>query len=212
MKSWEGAVIGKRDRRKPESAGTQPDDSPDDPSRRDFLKGAGLGTAAVATGASIAPGTANADPLKTDGATKTITICPFCGVGCGQIAYTIGNELLHVEGDPDHPISEGTLCSKGAALSQVTNNPRRLKQVMYRAPGSSKFEPRSWEWAYARIAERVKATRDATFQTQSGGRTVNRTEAIACLGGAALDNEECYLLVKAMRMIGITYIEHQARI
>jgi formate dehydrogenase major subunit len=83
---------------------------------------------------------------------------------------------------------------------------------MYRAPGSSKFEPRSWEWANARIAERVKATRDATFQKTSDGQTVNRTEAIACLGGAALDNEECYLLVKAMRMLGITYIEHQARI
>jgi formate dehydrogenase major subunit len=83
---------------------------------------------------------------------------------------------------------------------------------MYRAPGSSKFEPRSWEWSLARIAERVKQTRDASFQTKSGGRAVNRTEAIACLGGAALDNEECYLLVKAMRMLGLTYIEHQARI
>jgi anaerobic selenocysteine-containing dehydrogenase len=173
-----------------------------------------LGTAAAATGTVIAPGSAGAAPdsLKTDGATKTITICPFCGVGCGQIAYTKDNKLLHVEGDPEHPISEGTLCSKGAALSQVTNNPRRLKQVMYRAPGSSKFEPRSWEWANARIAERVKATRDASFQTKSGRRTVNRTEAIACLGGAALDNEECYMLVKAMRMLGLTYIEHQARI
>ena len=100
----------------------------------------------------------------------------------------------------------------GAALSQVTNNPRRLRQVMYRAPGSPKFEARSWEWAFARIAERVKATRDASFQTHSGTQRVNRTEAIACLGGAALDNEECYMLVKAMRMLGITYIEHQARI
>ena len=168
----------------------------------------------MATGTSIGPGIAGASPppLKTAGATTTTTVCPFCGVGCGQIVYTKGNKLLHVEGDPDHPISEGTLCSKGAALSQVTNNPRRLRQVMYRAPGSSKFEPRSWEWALARIAERVKATRDASFQTKSGARTVNRTEAIACLGGAALDNEECYLLVKAMRMLGITYIEHQARI
>ncbi|MBW1845335.1 MAG: twin-arginine translocation signal domain-containing protein [Deltaproteobacteria bacterium] len=206
--------MSKRDRRKPECAGDDPDGSLDDPSRRDFLKTAGLGTAAVVTGTAIAPGTASAahSPLKTDGATKTITVCPFCGVGCGQIAYTEGNKLLHVEGDPDHPISEGTLCSKGAALSQVTNNPRRLRQVMYRAPGSSKFEPRSWEWAFARIAERVKATRDASFQTKSGEQTVNRTEAIACLGGAALDNEECYLLVKAMRTLGITYIEHQARI
>jgi len=167
----------------------------------------------LATGTAIAPGTAAArSPLKTAGSAENITVCPFCGVGCGQIAYTDDDELLHVEGDTLHPISEGTLCSKGAALSQVTNNPRRLKQVMYRAPGSSKFEPRTWEWAFARIAERVKATRDASFQTKSGERTVNRTEAIACLGGAALDNEECYLLVKAMRMLGITYIEHQARI
>ena len=186
---------------------------PEDPTRRDFLKGAGLGAAAVATDA-FTPEIAGASPpsLKTAGATATTTVCPFCGVGCGQIAYTKGDKLLHIEGDPDHPISEGTLCSKGAALSQVTNNPRRLRQVMYRAPGASKFEPRSWEWTYARIAERVKATRDASFQTKSGAHTVNRTEAIACLGGAALDNEECYLLVKAMRMLGLTYIEHQARI
>ena len=187
---------------------------PEDQSRRDFLKKTGFGTAAVVTGGTIAPGSAVASPspLKTAGSTETTTVCPFCGVGCGQIAYTQGDELLHVEGDPDHPISEGTLCSKGAALSQVTNNPRRLRQVMYRAPGSSQFEPRSWDWTFARIAERVKATRDASFQAQSGTRTVNRTEAIACLGGAALDNEECYLLVKAMRTLGITYIEHQARI
>jgi formate dehydrogenase major subunit len=186
--------------------------TPRNPSRREFLKKAGLGTAAVVSGGTLAPGCAAPAPLKTDGATKTVTVCPFCGVGCGQIAYSKGGKLIHVEGDLDHPISEGTLCSKGAALSQVTNNPRRLDRVMYRAPGSSKFEPRSWEWANARIAERVKATRDASFQTSSDGRTVNRTEAIACLGGAALDNEECYLLVKAMRMLGITYIEHQARI
>jgi formate dehydrogenase major subunit len=206
--------MSRRDRRNRDRASSDPAASPDDPSRREFLKDAGIGAASVAAGTAVAPHTANAAPpdLKIRGADKTTTVCPFCGVGCGQIAYSKGNELLHIEGDPDHPISEGTLCSKGAALSQVTNNPRRLRQVMYRAPGASKFEPRSWEWAFARIAERVKATRDASFQTKSGGRRVNRTEAIACLGGAALDNEECYLLVKAMRMLGLTYIEHQARI
>jgi formate dehydrogenase major subunit len=169
---------------------------------------------AAAAGATALPGTASATPppLKTAGAKTTTTVCPFCGVGCGQIAYTKGDKLLHVEGDPDHPISEGTLCSKGAALSQVTNNERRLKRVMYRAPGSSKFEPRTWEWTFARIAERVKKTRDESFLTEVAGRRVNRTEAIASLGGAGLDNEECYLLVKAMRMLGLTYIEHQARI
>lgn len=179
--------------------------------RRGFL--AGVGTAGAA---AVLPRDAEASavpPLRTKGATETTTVCPFCGVGCGQIVYTNDEgELIHVEGDRDHPISEGTLCSKGASLSQVSNNPRRLQQVMYRAPGSSKFEPRSWEWAFSEIAKRVKATRDASFQTTSNGRTVNRTDAIACLGGAALDNEECYLLVKAMRMLGLTYIEHQARI
>jgi formate dehydrogenase major subunit len=184
-----------------------------DVTRRGFLKGASAG-AAAAVGTGGVPGAASASPenLKIHGAKQTTTICPFCGVGCGQIVYSKGGSLIHVEGDLDHPTSEGTLCSKGAALGQVTNNERRLRQVMYRAPGSSKFEPRSWEWAFAEIAKRVKATRDASFQTSSGGRTVNRTEAIACLGGAALDNEECYLLVKAMRMFGITYLEHQARI
>lgn len=190
-----------------------PTGAPSDPSRRDFIKGAGIGAASVATG-GLVPQKAGASPpaLKTDGAERTTTVCPFCGVGCGQITYTKGGKLIHVEGDPDHPTSEGTLCSKGAALGQVTNNPRRLRQVMYRPPGGSTFEPRSWEWAFARIAERVKATRDQSFQESAGKRTVNRTEAIACLGGAALDNEECYMLVKAMRMLGITYIEHQARI
>jgi len=180
------------------------------PTRRQFLTGIGAATAAT----TLAPGEAGAavPDLKTRGATQTTTVCPFCGVGCGQVAYTKHGELIHVEGDPLHPISEGTLCSKGAALSQVTNNERRLKQVLYRAPGSSKFEPRSWEWAFERIAERVKETRDSTFERTSGKRKVNRTQAIACLGGSALDNEECYLLVKLMRALGITYIEHQARI
>ena len=179
--------------------------------RRGFLVGAGA--VGAATGLAGEADASAVPPLRTKGSTETTTVCPFCGVGCGQITYTNdAGELVHVEGDPNHPISEGTLCSKGASLSQLANNPRRLSQVMYRAPGSTRFEPRSWEWALETIAERVKATRDASFQKLSGNRRVNRTESIACLGGAALDNEECYLLVKAMRMLGLTYIEHQARI
>jgi formate dehydrogenase major subunit len=201
-----------------EKPGDSAGDEPDVPSegggpsttRRGFLQGVGAAGAATLG----VPGTAAAavPPLKTSGATQTTTVCPFCGVGCGQIAYTKGGELIHVEGDPSHPVSEGTLCSKGAALSQVTNNPRRLDKVLYRPPGGGAFEERSWEWAFAEIAKRLQKTRDQTFQQQAHGRTVNRTEQIACLGGAALDNEECYLLVKAMRSFGITYIEHQARI
>ncbi len=119
---------------------------------------------------------------------------------------------MSIEGDPRHPINEGTLCSKGAAASQVANNPLRLKVPLYRAPGSDRWEEKSWDWMLPRIASRVKATRDASFQTEVGGGVVNRTEAIASLGGAALDNEECYLLAKLMRALGIVYLEHQARI
>jgi formate dehydrogenase major subunit len=179
--------------------------------RRGLFQHIALGAAAGA-GALAAGCSKPADPIKTAGAKKVTTVCPFCGVGCGQTAFVKGDELIHVEGDPLHPISEGTLCSKGAAVSQVSDNALRLKKVLYRAPGATSFEEKSWDWAMERIAQRVKETRDATFQTTSGDRRVNRTEAIACLGGAALDNEECYLLVKAMRMLGVTYIEHQARI
>ena len=194
-------------------------DSGDDvtmrPTRRGFLKGLGLaiGAGAGAASGGCAAGELSAEfPLKTAGATATTTVCPFCGVGCGQLAYRRGDELIHVEGDPDHPISEGKLCSKGAALSQLSNNPRRLTTVLYRAPGGRQYEEKSWDWAMERIAARVKATRDATFLRKVNGRIANRTDAIACLGGAALDTEECYLLVKAMRAMGIAFVENQARI
>jgi len=193
----------------PGSAG--PDPASAKVSRRGLFQRIGLGVAAGA-GAATAGCSKSVEPIKTAGAKKVVTVCPFCGVGCGQNAFVKDDKLVHIEGDPLHPISEGTLCSKGAALSQVSDNALRLRKVLYRAPGASAFEEKSWDWALERIAQRVKETRDATFQTTSGDRRVNRTEAIACLGGAALDNEECYLLVKAMRMFGITYIEHQARI
>jgi formate dehydrogenase major subunit len=199
------------------SSGTGPPGAVPKTTRRGFLKGTGSAVAASAglsapTSAKAAP----VPPLKLEGADATTTICPFCGVGCGQIVYTKTEKgqkkIIHTEGDSDHPISEGTLCSKGASISQLTKNDRRLKHVMYRAPGASEFVQKDWDWALKEIAKRVKKTRDESFELESGGRTVNRTEAIACLGGAALDNEEAYLLVKAMRSFGLTYIEHQARI
>ena len=182
--------------------------------RREFLRA--LGTAGAAAGASLGgttPAEAGVIPSpKTAGSTDTTTICPFCGVGCGQVVSVKNGQVVSIEGDPHHPINEGTLCSKGAAAAQVTNNPLRLKTPLYRAPGSDRWEEKSWDWVLPRIAARVKATRDASFQTEVAGVTVNRTEAIASLGGAALDNEECYLLAKLMRALGIVYLEHQARI
>ncbi len=143
----------------------------------------------------------------------TSTICPFCAVGCGAIATDVGGQVVGVEGDPDHPINRGTLCAKGSALSQVADNPRRVTRVLYRAPGGSQWEERDWTWAIRRIAEKIQHTRDATFQTTDAqGRTVNRTEAVGCLGGAALNNEECYLFGKLSRALGIVYLEHQARV
>ncbi len=151
--------------------------------------------------------------LNVKKGTLTTTICPYCGVGCGAVVTVANGAVVNVEGDPDHPINQGTLCSKGAALYQVANSKRRLEKVKYRAPGSSEWEEKEWDWAIKKIAKNIKDTRDQTFMaTDSQGRTVNRTEAIACLGGAALDNEECYAYSKLSRALGVVYLEHQARI
>jgi formate dehydrogenase major subunit len=181
------------------------------PSRRLFLKGLTAGPVAIAAASQAGCGPA-VPPIKTRGATDTTTVCPFCGVGCGQVVSTRSGNVINIEGDPAHPISEGTLCSKGASAIQVVNNPRRLQKVLYRAPGGTAWEEKTWDWALPRIAERVKVTRDKTFKTSVDGRVVNRTDAIACLGGSALDNEEAYVLVKLMRALGLPYIEHQARL
>ena len=184
------------------------------PTRRQFLKG-GLTTGAAAIGAlSQTEACSPSSPaLKTAGATNTTTVCPFCGVGCGQVVSARSGGVVNIEGDSRHPVSAGTLCSKGAAAVQVVKNDRRLKKVLYRAPGGKTWEEKSWDWALERIAARIKETRDKTFLTKTkDGRVANRTEAIACLGGAALDNEEAYLLTKLMRALGLAYIEHQARL
>lgn len=154
-----------------------------------------------------------AQALRIAGAKETTTICCYCSVGCGAIVHTSGDKAINIEGDPDHPISEGTLCSKGQSLYQLANNDLRLNKVKYRAAGAKNWEEKDWDWAMKEIAKRVKATRDATFKEKDEkGITVNRTEAIAQLGGAAHDNEECYLLTKMARALGIVYLEHQARI
>jgi anaerobic selenocysteine-containing dehydrogenase len=179
--------------------------------RRQFLKGLTTGTVAIGALSQSVCGPA-IPPIKTRGATNTTTVCPFCGVGCGQVVSSKGGKVIHIEGDPGHPISEGTLCSKGASGIQVVNNSRRLQKVLYRKPNGAKWEEKSWDWAFERIAARVKETRDKTFKTTVDGRVVNRTEAIACLGGSALDNEEAYPLAKLMRALGLVYLEHQARL
>jgi formate dehydrogenase major subunit len=123
--------------------------------------------------------------------------------------------VVNLEGDPDHPVNQGTLCSKGQALAQINLDVgnKRLRKPLYRAAGASEWQEISWEEAIERIARKIKDTRDQNFIVQDDeGRTVNRLEAIASLGGAALDSEECSLITKLMRSLGLVYIEHQARI
>ena len=184
--------------------------------RRTFIKGLGSGITAVGLSGVVLTrsGWAGAvAPAKTKDSQVTTSICPFCGVGCGLIANTKGSKLINVEGDPDHPINQGSLCSKGQAVFEVVTSPRRLKNVRYRAPGSDHWEEKSLDWAMTTLAQRVKATRDAAFITKSPtGGPVNRTETLASIGGAALNNEECYLISKLTRALGIVYLEHQARL
>jgi len=185
-------------------------------SRRGFLKiSGGVTTGAVlgTFGVHLKSSQAQAQTLKTKYATESTTICPYCGVGCSEIVSVSQGKVINIEGDPDHPINQGSLCSKGAALIQVANNERRMTKVLYRAPFSDKWEEKSWDWALPEIAKRIKKTRDENWMAKDErGRIVNRTEAIGGLGGAALDNEECYLWSKLARALGIVYLEHQARI
>src|ERR1700757_4348454 len=148
------------------------------------------------------------------GATVTEGICPYCAVGCGQLIYSKGGELIDIEGDPDSPISTGHLCPKGANAYQLSVNAHRVHHVLYRAPYSDHWETRTMEWALERIAQRVKTTRDADFTTRDEeGRLLNSVRSIGSLGGATIDNEENYLIKKLLGGgLGGGSIENQARI
>lgn len=148
------------------------------------------------------------------GATVTEGVCPYCAVGCSQLIYTKGGQLIDIEGDPRSPINEGTLCPKGANAFQLAVNPHRVTQVLYRAPYSDRWETKTLDWAMQRIAERVKSTRDADFQTTSSdGRLLNHVATFGTLGGATIDNEENYLIKKLFGGgLGVVSIENQARI
>lgn len=184
-----------------------------DLSRRGFLKLSGGTVGASLLGIGLKPAQAHAQPLAIQYAKETTTICPYCAVGCGIIVHTRAGEVINTEGDPDHPVNRGTLCPKGASVYQLRHNDKRITEPMYRAKGAREWQKVSWDWALDEIAKKVKATRDATFmETNAKGERVNRTDGIASVGSAALDNEECYLYQKMLRSLGLVYIEHQARI
>jgi formate dehydrogenase major subunit len=190
-------------------------------SRRDFLKVAAIGgTAATVFGFDLAPAYAQMRELKIARATETRSTCPYCSVSCGVIIYTIGDkaknvtpQVIHVEGDPDHPINRGTLCPKGASLEQDILNERRLLKPQVRRPGATEWEDIPWDTALNEIAQWTKKTRDATFlEKDPNGKTVNRCEGIAFTGGCTDTNEFNYLVVKTMRSLGVCYLENQARV
>lgn len=195
-----------------------------DVSRRGFLKLTGLSVAALATGVGFDPAVAQAKgyTLKIDGCQKIPSICHFCSGGCGMLLYVKDGKLIHLEGDPDHPTNEGTLCPKAASLRSVAYSPARVVKPRRRAPGAKDWEDITWEDALDRVAKKVKEVRDATWlateeiPNAKTGRPdlfiVNRAEGIAFLGSAEVDNEESYLISKFCRVLGVPYNEHQARI
>ena len=161
----------------------------------------------------FSPNTLDKHP-RIKGATETHSICPYCAVGCATNIYTKGGEVIDIEGNPDSPINEGTLCPKGANTFQLHHNPHRVKHVMWRGPYSDKWEIKPLEWAMERIAQLVKTARDEGYQEKDEkGRYLNAVKNIGSLGGATLDNEENYLIKKLLGGgLGILSIENQARI
>ena len=148
------------------------------------------------------------------GAAVTESVCPYCAVGCGQLIYTKAGQLVDIEGDPRSPISEGTLCPKGANAFQLAVNSNRVTQVKYRAPYSDTWEIKTLDWALDRIAGKVMAAREADFTAKDEkGRRLNSVRSIGSLGGATLDVEENYLMKKLFSGgLGVVSIENQARI
>jgi formate dehydrogenase major subunit len=193
-------------------------------SRRGFfrLTGTGLAGSSLAalgfgTGEAVA---ASVRPFKLSRATETRNTCPYCSVSCGVILYTQGDraknaksEIIHVEGDPDHPVNRGTLCPKGAALLDFIKSPTRVKYPMHRTAGSNEWKRVSWEFALDRISKLMKEDRDKNFVTKnSDGVTVNRWTTTGFLAASATSNETAFLTYKVVRSAGMVVFDNQARV
>ncbi len=191
--------------------------------RRQFLKVTGTSLAGSSMAVlGMSPGTAMAEvrQYKLARMTETRNTCPYCSVACGVLMYGLGDgaknapsNIVHIEGDPDHPVNRGTLCPKGAGLLDFINSPNRLKQPEYRAPGSDTWETISWDDAIDRVARLMKDDRDANFVTTSDeGNTVNRWLSTGMLAASASPNEVGYITHKVMRSFGILPFDNQARV
>jgi formate dehydrogenase major subunit len=189
--------------------------------RRQLLKGGAASAVAVgisAYGFDVAEATTVKQHLRIEGARLSHSVCPYCAVGCSLLAYTRKGEngaveLLQIEGNPDSPVNEGTLCPKGASAMELAVSRRRFASPLYRAPGAAEFKRVSWDFVLDKVARNIKAARDRTFVTKDDdGNVVNRTEGVAFAGGAAFSNEEGYVATKLMRGLGLVYLEQQARV
>lgn len=194
-----------------------------DMNRRQFFRvsSAGLvGSSLVALGFSPTQALAQTRAFRLSQTTETRSTCPYCSVSCGVILYTMGDNaknnkpaLVHVEGDPDHPVNRGTLCPKGAGLADMINSPNRLTHPEVREPGANEWKRISWDDALTRIARHMKADRDKNFQTTNDkGVAVNRWNTTGFLISSAASNEGGYLSVKAARGLGMVALDTQARI
>lgn len=196
-----------------------------DLSRRSFLKLAGAGVAATSLsamgfGEAEAAEIAHVRPFKLATTTETRNTCPYCSVACGIIMYSKGDlrkgetaEIIHIEGDADHPTNRGTLCPKGAALKDFVKSPTRLQYPMHRKPGSDKFERISWEEAFDRIARLMKDDRDANLvATNEAGLPVNRWATTAMLAASATTNETAWATFKFAKSLGMVGFDNQARV
>jgi len=191
--------------------------------RRQFFRicAAGVGSSSLAA-LGFAPGEALAEvrAFKLARATETRNTCPYCSVGCGILMYSLGDksknahtEIIHIEGDPDHPVNRGTLCPKGAGLLDFVHSPNRLQTPEYRAPGSKEWTRISWDDAFSRIASLMKADRDKNFvATNKDGATVNRWTTTGFLAASASSNETGYLTHKVVRSLGMLAFDNQARV
>ena len=191
--------------------------------RRQFFRicAAGVGGSSLAA-LGFAPGEALAEvrAFKLARATETRNTCPYCSVGCGLLMYSLGDkaknahaEIIHIEGDPDHPVNRGTLCPKGAGLLDFVHSPNRLQYPEYRAPGGKEWQRISWDDAFSRIAKLMKADRDANFvAANQEGATVNRWLTTGMLAASASSNETGYLTHKVARSLGMLAFDNQARV
>ena len=190
--------------------------------RRQFVKvtaGSVAGSSLVALGFSPGRALAEVRQFKLARTSETRNTCPYCSVGCGVILYGLGDkaknahtEIVHVEGDPDHPVNRGTLCPKGASLLDFVHSPNRLKWPEHRGPGEAEFKRVSWDFAVKRIARLMKDDRDRNFQATSNGVTVNRWTSVAFLAASASSNESGSITNKVIRAMGMTALDNQARV